>query len=227
MASSAIGDERLIILVGVTADAEKMACVKAYFEQHFEGVTILPKMPQRRGIQHCANWLVNFLRRERLLADMSKIHFLNYISGGHVFRLAAQEIGKSRIGRVVYVRGPIQEMVPRALIRRYTWPLIRLTQGKMVTDLAGRHLDSLPSYPMGQAAGLIIETGTSELASSLGLNPASVPEAAWNPEALLPGATDVLRIPESHDQVYGTEAVLGAILSFIRTACFCSRRDEG
>ena len=80
MASSANEEKRLVILVGVTGDTEKTACVKACFEIRVDGVTILPKKPQRSAIQSCATWLVDYLLREYSLAEKSKTRFLNYIS---------------------------------------------------------------------------------------------------------------------------------------------------
>lgn len=104
MASSANEGKRPVILVGVTGDAEKTACVKACFEKRVEGVTILPQMPHRRSVQSCATWLVDYLLRERSLAKMFKICFLNYISDR---KLSAQSSSIHKetflIGRVAAV----------------------------------------------------------------------------------------------------------------------------
>ena len=210
----------IVVLVGVTADTRKVTSVRRFFESNFQGTTLVPDMPQRKGMHRCAEWLLDDLASEDVFGRFSAVHFLNYISGGFVFRLAAEGISQDRIGRVVYARGPIQELVPRALVRRYTWPLVRLTQGKMVTDLAGKRVADVPPCPLGRQAGLLIETGTSDLARSLGLGPQSVPQEAWEPEAMLPGAADVLRVPESHDDVYTSEHVLNAVLSFFRSGQF-------
>jgi len=210
----------IIVLVGVTADANKVASVRMFFESNFEGGTMVPDMPQRKGMRHCAEWLLNYLNQENVFARFDAVHFLNYISGGFVFRLASQRISSDRIGRVVYTRGPIQELVPRQLVRRYTWPLVWLTQGRMITDLAGTLPGEVPQCRLGRETGLIIETGTSDLARSLGLGPHSVSQKAWEPEAMLQGATDVIRVPESHDDVYTSERVLTAVLNFFRTGQF-------
>lgn len=210
----------VVVLVGVTADEKKIHSVEEYFIKHFGGTALVPVMPQWRGIRACSRWLPSYLEGNRVFERFKTVHFLNYISGGYIFRTASPLFPEDKIGNVVYGRGPVQELVPSALIRKYTWPLILLTQGKMITDLASDRLSDIPYSGLRGRRGLIIETGVSELARSLGLNAESVPPESWEAGSMLPGASDVLRVSESHDDVYTSDHVLGAALHFFRTGRF-------
>lgn len=212
----------LIVLVGFTADASKQAQVKTFLSANSSYQVIVPDLPQTRGIRCCADWLDRYLLSERVFERHEICHFLNYISGGYIFRSASSRLDASKIGRVIYVRGPIQEAVPRALVRKYTWPILRFTQGRMITDLASNRLKDIPQSNLGTERGLVIETSPSAIARDLGLNAHSVPEGAWDVAKLLPGATDVLRVPESHDDVYSSPTMLGNCLAFFDTGRFAS-----
>lgn len=213
-------EDCIIVLVGVTADATKRGTVRRILQDKSECEVCVPDLPQRRGLIACSDELLTYLDQERIFDRFRLSHFLNYISGGYIFRLAASHMPDTHIGRVVYARGPIQECVPRALVKRYSWVLVRLFQGRMITDLASDRLMDIPHVNIGLEQGLIVETGVSKLAASLGLHAGSIPEESWLPEAMLPGATDVLRVAESHDDVYGSESFLGAALQFFETGRF-------
>ena len=212
--------QALVVLVGVTADARKRDFLARHLAAETDNVVLVPPVPQWRGLSCCAGWLDGYFKREGIFAEFDQVHFLNYISGGYMFRSVASSWPNERIGRIIYCRGPIQERVPAALIEKYTRIGILLTQGKMVVDLAETWIDQLPYPATCHEQGLIIETGVSQLAASLGLSTASVVSDEWKPHRLLPGANDVIRVPESHDDVYTSETFLGAVLNFFRSGHF-------
>ena len=90
----------------------------------------------------------------------------------------------------------------------------------MITDLASDRLKGIPQANIGREQGLLVETGVSKLAQSLGLHAESVPKESWRPEAMLPLASDVLCVPESHDEVYSSESFLSAALHFFQNGRF-------
>ena len=141
----------LVVLLGITANDDKIAGLRDFLGRNFDADVFVPELPFRRGLDRCAAWLARYLKDEGVFEAHDTTHFLAYIAGGFVLRLAAGDLPDQSVGRVVWVRGPIQERVPAAVVRRYTWPFIRLTQGRTVTDLAGRRLAGIPRTWSGDA----------------------------------------------------------------------------
>ena len=98
------------------------------------------------------------------------MNFLNYVSGGIVFRHELSRRPLANIGRVVYGRGPIEEEVPRALVRKHTWFLLSLFKSHMIADVAGKWIYRLPYPPSMGEQGFMIELGTSFMAHEMGIN---------------------------------------------------------
>jgi hypothetical protein len=215
----------LVVLLGITATDVKCAGLRDVVSRSFDADLYIPDLPFRRGLDHCANWLSRYLAAEAVFETHETTHVLAYIAGGFVLRLMAEDLPTGAVGRVVWVRGPVQELVPAAVVRRYSWPLVRLSQGRTVTDLAGRRAADIPFPHIGRENGLIIEGGVSCLARDLRLSVDTVPHDGWMPGTLCPEAADVLKVPESHDDVYTSGTVLGAAIRFFRTGRFAD--DEG
>ena len=210
----------LVVLVGITADKSKRASVLEYFSQTDEYDVYVPKLPQRLGVNYCAQWLKRYLSRTVVPQRYHRVDYIHYISGGLIFRHAIQTPLAIDTGRLVFIRGPIQEMVPAALVSKYGKFLTLFLLGKMVLDLSTADLSRPPLPQAFEERGLIIETGVSALAGSLGLSSETVPPEAFRPEQLLPGATDWRRVPESHDDVYSSPSVLSLALEFLRYGRF-------
>jgi len=209
--------EALVILPGVTADRRKRAFVAEYFRSHTRFDVFVPVLWQRLGLPFCAGQLRRFIERRIASAGYDQVHFLCYISGGFILRLAASGWRFDRCGRVVFVRSPLQEQVPTLLVERYGRLLTLIKAGKMVVDLAGGAKDRLPLPRTAQDQGLVLERGVSQLASSLGLRPEDFEGLKAAGEFNLPGGRGVLLAEESHDEVYTSELLLD------RVACFLAR----
>ncbi len=219
--------QALVILVGITADEMKRNSVGRYFERNSGYDVFVPDMPQRFGVRVCSWWLRRYLRDTVQVDTYDRVSFLNYVSGGIIFRRELSRRPLANIGRVVYDRGPIQEEVPRALVRKYTWFLMSLFKSHMIADVAGKWIYRLP-YPLSMGEqGLMIELGTSLMAHDLGINEEDIPAEAWDPEFMLPGADDVTRRSESHDDVYSSLAFLSFALRFFETGKFAEVADPG
>jgi len=212
--------QALVILVGITADKMKRGNVYRAFSQRTLYDVFLPELPQRLGVRWSAWWLHRYLEKTVRIQQYSRVHFFNYISGGVVFRYVATRWPIPNAGRVVYDRGPIQEEVPRALVKRYGRLVLCISRGKMLTDLAGDWLERLPFPRSLEEQGLVVETGISSVAQSLGISSEGVPAETWNPERLLPGASDVIKVTESHDEVYTSPRYLSTVRSFLQHGRF-------
>jgi len=210
----------LLVLVGITATAHSRGSVLRYFAGHDAYQTFVPRLPLRRGLRPSARWLERYLARTVRTQERGPIHVLAYIAGGAVLRCLAGSARLPDLARVLYVRGPVQELVPAAMVRRYGRLLARLLGGRSMIDLADGWPAALPLPRALGEQGLLIEQGVSSLAHSLGLGRDSVPAAGWDPQQLLPGAHAVLRVPESHDEVYASPRVLAAALEFFRDGRF-------
>lgn len=220
-------NQALVILVGVTADEMKRISVGRYFERNSDYDVFVPDMPQRFGLRVCCRWLRRYLRNTVHVDNYECVNFLNYVSGGMVFRREMSRQPLANIGRVVYDRSPIQEEVARALVRKYTWFLLSLFKSHMIADVAGKWIYSLP-YPESRGEqGLMIERGTPFMAKDLGINEEDIPREAWDPELMLPGAADVVSMPESHDEVFSSPAFLSVALRFFETGKFAEVADPG
>jgi hypothetical protein len=217
--------DALVILVGVTANPMKRGAVRNYFQRQSAFDVFVPNLPQWMGLSLCSRWLVRYLVSKFTAREYHYVHFLNYISGGFIFRSINGRCDFLRLGRVVYNRAPIQELVPRQLIRKYSEIGLVLSRGKMLTDLARGSLKDLPFPSSLKEQGLIIETEASLLARSLGLSRASVPLDAWNYTHLLPGASDVLEVSLSHDDVYQSEQFLSQALHFLNYGKFMAQAE--
>lgn len=210
----------IVILVGVTGGRKQRRYLISFFTARTGFDVFLPCLPYALGLRACSGWCAAYLRRHVLNRGYLAIHFLNFIGGGYVFRSLGQTLADQRLGRVVYVRSPIQEQVPRLLAKRYTRPGLMFLGGKMMADLSSEWIRSLPFPPAGAEKGLMLEMGISRMAASLGLEFSSVPPAAWSAAELLPGADDVLEVTASHDEIYESDDALGQVVTFLDNGTF-------
>jgi hypothetical protein len=209
--------EALIVLAGITANRNKRRQMLHYFTRNSDYAVFVPSLPYRTGMRACAAWLRGYLDDTVRPAGYSAVHAIAYIAGGLLLRCLERESAPV-FERLVQFRSPIQEQVAAVMIRRLGRVLTGWLGGRAVLDLADGWPQSLPSLPCARQQGLVIELGRSRMARLLGIRQNDAEN--WRPERLLPGAADVLRIPESHDDVYTSVPVLAAILQFIRTGCF-------
>ena len=212
--------QALLVLPGLTADRPKLDFLARFFSEHTTYVVYVADIPRRRGLEGCAHWLDGYLQRVVQPDRYQGLQVLAYISGGIVLRRLWATWSTRRLARVVYVRSPIQELTLRVLRERYGRLMLWLLRGQLTLDVAATDMRRLgyPGTISGQ--GLIIETGVSRLARSLGVGPERVPGVSWEPDQLLPGADDVIRVQESHDEVYTSPGVLGQALQFFEHGRF-------
>jgi hypothetical protein len=212
--------DALLVLVGITATRRSRRSLLSFLAAHGAYQTFVPRLPLRRGLRPSARWLERYLARTVRTQDRGPIHVPAYIAGGAVLRCLAGSARLPELARVLYVRGPVQELVPAAMVGRYGRLLARLLGGRSMIDLADGWPAALPLPRVLGEQGLLIEQGVSSLARSLGLGTDSVAAADWDPQRLLPGAHAVLRVPESHDDVYTSPRLLAAALEFFRHGRF-------
>jgi hypothetical protein len=211
--------EALIVLVGITAGRRARDRARDLLTHGGEYDVFVPALPYRAGIAKCAGRLRRYLREAINPARHSAVHAIVYIAGGVVLRRLPSE-SVPPFERMVYFRSPIQERVARTMVRRFGRTLSGWLGGRAMVELANGLPGAPPTPPLCREQGLIIEMGRSRLARLLGISAADVSAEEWMPERLLPAATAVLRIPESHDEVYASERVLRAAMHFIREGEF-------
>lgn len=222
LASPAPDASSLLVLVGLTASRASRRGVARFFQSGSRFHTYVPPLPLRRGVRASARWLERYLAQTVCARESGPIDVLAYIAGGAVLRCLAASVRLPELARVVYVRGPVQELVPAAMVRRYGRLLARVLGGRSMIDLADGWPQRLPFPSASGEQGLIVEEGVSSLARSLRLGTDSVPAAAWEPARLLPVASAVMRVPESHDDVYTSPALLGCALRFFERGRFAA-----
>jgi len=209
--------EALIVLVGITAGRNKRRQVLHFFSRNSDYAVFVPPLPYRTGMQACAAWLRAYLNDTVQPARYNAVHAIAYIAGGLLLRCLERD-SLPTFERLVQFRGPIQEQVAAALVRRLGRAAAGWLGGRGVLDLADGWPQALPPPRCARQSGLIIELGRSRMARLLGIS--QIDAADWTPERLLPGAADVLRVAASHDDVYSAEPVLATALQFIRTGHF-------
>ncbi len=206
--------ESLLVLVGITATGSKRRGLARYLNAHSAYRVYVPAIPFRGGLRLCTHWLARYLAQTVRPQENDPLHVLAYIAGGALLRGLAAADRLPPLARVLWVRGPVQERVAATLVARYGRLLAWLLGGRSLIDLADGWPRPLPFPRSAREQGLMIELGVSSLARRLGLERGDVPAEGWDPAALLPGAAAVLRVPESHDEVYGSAALLEAALHF-------------
>lgn len=209
--------EALLVLVGITAGRYERRQVLCYLSRQSDYAVFVPPLFYRAGIQVCAAWLSRYLDNTVKPARFGAVHAIVFIAGGLLLRCLEPD-SLPTFERLVQIRGPIQEQVAAALVRRLGRVMAGWLGGRAVIDLADGWPQSLPLPSCARQHGLVIELGRSRMARLLGITWDDADD--WTPEYLLPGATDVLQIPQSHDDVYTFEPVLDAALQFIRTGRF-------
>lgn len=215
-------NEALVVLPGITANAAKTAFLLEYFERHLAFPVFLPKLWQPLGIRGAARRLHRFLAK---IGPFDRIHFLAYVSGGFILR-AALPVAGAPIGRLVYVRSPIQEEVPGRFIRQRGRLAAVLGGGRMLFDLSSGWKDDLP-YPVPSGAqGLVIERGVSRLARKLGLDADDFDGLRHSPGFRIPAANETWEAAESHDDAYTSAALLARIARFLATGTFAGPPTE-
>ena len=218
--------EALVILPGITADAAKKAFVLDFFRKRLKADVFLPRLWQSLGIRGAAAQLRRFLKRT---TPYARVHFLAYISGGFILRAALNGKPPANIGRIVQVRGAIQEQVPRRFIEQRGRLAAALGRGRMLFDLAAPCRHALPSVPTPHEQGLVIERGVSKLAAELGFSAADFTPLRESPDFIIPPCADMLEAEESHDEVYTSVKLLGRIAAFFETGSFggnCSGKED-
>lgn len=212
-----MNQEALVILPGITATPDKQWVVREFFCAHTDYDVYLPGLWQGLGIRLSAFGLRRFVRK---LGAYERVHFLAYISGGFILRYWLAQFPFPRVGRIVNVRGPIQEQVPGLVIRKHGRIAAFLIKGRMMFDLSADWRNHIPfaAAPLGQ--GLVIERGVSKLAAQLGLKAEDFDRLSKDSEFRIPPAGETWFASESHDEVYTSEALLGRVVSFLKTGKF-------
>ncbi|MGZ5532874.1 MAG: hypothetical protein ACXWEU_13545, partial [Methylomonas sp.] len=109
--ATAAADEALVILAGITASRGDKFHLRDYYRRNTRFKVFLPNLCQYFGIRFAARLLCAFLKQNRL-KDFKRCHFICYISGGFVLRCASTAYLLPNLGRIVYLRSPLQERVP-------------------------------------------------------------------------------------------------------------------
>ncbi|MCQ8117993.1 hypothetical protein [Methylomonas rosea] len=209
-------NQALVILLGITADAACKSHVLDYYRRHSHFRVFLPNHCQYFGIDFAAGQLCHFLDKHDL-REFERCHFICYISGGFILRRALADSPLPNLGRVVYVRSPLQERVPRLSLRRYG-PLPLLKFGKILLDLAGDRKDRLPE--LRTDCGYVLESGVSAQAAELGLTADDFARCREDSRFAIPSDMPILTTPLSHDQVYSDDTLLAQMLAFIESGSF-------
>lgn len=211
--------EALIVLVGITASWRKRRHLRRYLQSHCDVDVFVPSLPYRKPLGEVAAWFSAYLCDEVKPQRYEKIHCIAYIAAGSLLRCMPH---LPLFERMVYFRGPYQELVAPWLVQRIGRFLAGLIAGKTALDLANGWPARLPQQKLAQHEALIIEEGRSRMARLLGITSEELDETAWSAAQMLPSAEAVLRVPESHDDVYTSDAVLSAALGFIQHGAFPS-----
>ena len=212
--------EALVILPGITATPGKQGFLRNYFETHTDYHVFLPHLWQWQGIQGSARQLQRFMNKRVKPARYALVHFLSYISGGFILRAMLSRSLLVNIGRLVHVRSPLQEQVPGLVISTHGRVAAFLIKGRMMFDLASTWKDRLPFANTGRPQGLILERGLSEMAAKLGLEDSDFDRIRNSGDFVVPAAAETLVVPESHDEVYTSEALLAHMVSFFKVGKF-------
>ena len=215
-----VSRDALVILPGITATPAKQAFLKGFFDSYTGCDVFLPHLWQALGIHGSAWQLHRFLRKRVKPSKYASVHFLSYISGGFILRAAFLRWPLPNIGRLVHVRSPLQEQVPGLVISTYGRVAALLLKGRMMFDLAAAWKDELPFARTGHGQGLILERGLSKMAAELGLKDSDFDTIRDSGKFIVPPADETLLVPESHDEVYTSEALLGRVVSFIKSGRF-------
>jgi hypothetical protein len=206
--------EALLVLVGVTANRRKRRGLLRHFSSRCNHDVFVPDLPYRKPLHEVAAWYVDYVTNVVRPERYARLHCIAYIAAGVMLRSLPPE---RRLGfeRIVYFRGPYQELVAARLAQRIGRGLAGLVMGRTAVDLAEGWAERFPLRREAAHEALIVEEGRSDMARWLGIGASDIPPASWSDEALLPTAEAVLHIPESHDDVYTSESVLNATLEFI------------
>jgi hypothetical protein len=215
-----MNSEALVILPGITATAAKQAFLRQYLDTHSDCDVFLPKLWQSLGIRGAAWQLHHYLAKRVQPTRYTSVHFLSYISGGFILRAMLCRWPLANIGRLVHVRSPLQEQVPRLVISTYGRPAALLAKGRMMFDLSSAWKDRLPFATTGELQGLVLERGLSEMAAKLGVKGSDFEGIRNSGQFVVPAADETLIVPESHDEVYTSESLLAHVVSFVKTGKF-------
>jgi hypothetical protein len=212
--------DALIILPGITATSPKRTFLKNYFGNRTSYDVFVPRLWQALGIRGSARQLQFFLRRRVKPLRYGAVHFLSYISGGFILRAMLSRWPLANIGRLVHVRSPLQEQVPGLVIAKHGRLAIALVGGRMLFDLASRWKDDLPCPSTKREQGLILEGGLSKAAANLGVKASDFDALRGSGDFVVPAAGETLLVPESHDDVYTSEALLAHVVRFFESGKF-------
>lgn len=216
-----IKPEALVVLVGITANWRKRRHLRRFLAAHCDFDVYVPALPYRKPLREVAAWYEHYLEHEVRPERYAKLHTITYIAAGSLLR-CLPPASQVLFERMVYFRGPYQELVAPWLVQRVGRFAAGLIAGKSALDLANGWPARLPQQQLAQHEALIVEEGRSRMARLLGITSEEFGESSWSAAQMLPSAEAVLRVPESHDDVYTSDTVLAAALDFIQHGTFPS-----
>ncbi len=205
----------LVVLGGFTGSDSDTANVVRWLGVH-SGYRVLNGVFQTpNGIAACEDNLRSWLLTNRL-DRVPHVDFFCFILGGMVLNEHIRRGSVVTIGRTVLDRGPIQEELPRTILRTVPW--IAWAAGKTLTDIGAYQFDRLAFDPRRTA--VIMETRPSSLASTFRSGYQSERPLDFTP-SYLALVRDYMYIPLSHDDVYERIDQYGdEVLSFLSNSSF-------
>jgi hypothetical protein len=155
-----------------------------------------------RGVEGIGKWLDRWASAS--LNDDDAVYLLAYILGGSSLAHAPLLISRTR--RMALVRSRYQEAVPKALVRRFSYPGALVLFGKALADLGARRFwpaGFRPSCPVLT----LIETLPSRRAGQLGVKPLSDAEL---------DISDYRELEVDHDGAYHSRALMTAAVTWLQ-----------
>jgi len=177
----------------------------------------IPDYISRKSLAKCTKNVDQFYKKHHL-DRYKKVHVFSYIIGSWTINLWLKQHPSSNITTIVYDRSPLQESVPKILVKTNPF-LSRLIFGKLI-----RELSETPYEPFAADSinvGILIECKATKILWSKKAEFDKMPPLSFEKDSLHQPCTDYFYTFLSHDDLYtNLETASPEVLNFFRNGLF-------
>ena len=177
----------------------------------------IPDYISRKSLAKCTKNVDQFFTKHHL-ERYKKVHVFSYIIGSWTINLWLKQHPSSNITTIVYDRSPLQESVPKILVKTNPF-LSRMIFGKLIRELSETSYEPLTADSIN--VGILIECKATKILWSKKAEFDKMPSRSFEIDSLHQPCTDYFYTFLSHDDLYtNLETASPEVLNFFRNGQF-------
>lgn len=225
-------NEALIIMAGELGSRKEVDTLIEYFDRNCEYNVFNADWKDRTGLEDC------YIKLKKRMSEINiskydKVHFFSFILVGKLLRYYLQNDIPDNLGRIVLLRGPLEERILNISIDIYPNWILRMKYGKKIFEMAKIEYKDFGNIHAD--IGMIIETEPNELAKNIvkrikekytGDDP-KYTTTFFHPDSIMKGYKDFTYLAMDHNEMYTMpEKYIDLVITFIKNGTFNDITDR-